>query len=88
MPRAGAFGWEFDAEADLARPAWSIARSAVEILTGELYDLVRECAADDCAWLFIDTSRNHSRRWCSMSSCGNRAKVHQFRQRKRAGGAD
>jgi predicted RNA-binding Zn ribbon-like protein len=39
------------------------------------------CPADDCRWAFYDHSRNHSRRWCSMSACGNRAKVRSYRQR-------
>ena len=37
--------------------------------------LLHECAGEDCGWLFLDTSKNHSRRWCDMKSCGNRAKV-------------
>ena len=39
------------------------------------------CPADDCAWAFYDTSRNRSRRWCSMEVCGNRQKVRAFRSR-------
>lgn len=41
------------------------------------------CPADDCRWAFYDTSRNHSRRWCSMEVCGNRSKVRAFRDRSR-----
>jgi predicted RNA-binding Zn ribbon-like protein len=39
------------------------------------------CRADDCGWLFVDASRNRSRRWCDMSECGNRAKAQRFRAR-------
>jgi predicted RNA-binding Zn ribbon-like protein len=39
------------------------------------------CPADDCGWAFYDTSRNRSRRWCSMEVCGNRSKVRAFRER-------
>lgn len=39
------------------------------------------CPADDCAWAYYDVSRNRSRRWCSMEVCGNRAKVHAYRER-------
>lgn len=39
------------------------------------------CPADDCAWAYYDVSRNRSRRWCSMDVCGNRAKVHAYRER-------
>lgn len=46
---------------------------------------VRMCAADECGWLFLDTSRNHKRRWCDMNDCGNRAKARRFyRREKRA----
>lgn len=41
------------------------------------------CPADDCAWAFFDTSRNRSRRWCSMEVCGNREKVRAYRDRTR-----
>jgi predicted RNA-binding Zn ribbon-like protein len=77
------FDWGWDDEAALDRPLWPLVKSAVDLLlTGDQRRL-RECAADDCGWLFYDTSRNQSRRWCSMQSCGNRAKVQQFRERKR-----
>jgi predicted RNA-binding Zn ribbon-like protein len=77
------FGWCWEDDVALDRPLWPIAKAAVDLLlTGDRRRL-RECAADDCGWLFYDTSRNQSRRWCSMQSCGNRAKVHQFRERKR-----
>jgi predicted RNA-binding Zn ribbon-like protein len=44
---------------------------------------IRECAAGTCTWLFLDRSRSHRRRWCSMTSCGNREKVRRFYARKR-----
>ena len=69
----------------LDRPLWDIARSASELLRSKS-DLsrVRECGSNTCEWLFIDKSRNHSRRWCDMKDCGNAAKVRRFRQRQRA----
>jgi len=45
----------------------------------------RICANDACRWVFEDTSRGGRRRWCDMTSCGNRAKVRRFRSRRRAG---
>ncbi|GAA0525524.1 hypothetical protein GCM10010172_02470 [Paractinoplanes ferrugineus] len=45
---------------------------------------VKACRGDDCRWVFIDGSRNASRRWCAMADCGNRAKVAAFRDRRRA----
>ncbi|MBE3562050.1 MAG: ABATE domain-containing protein [Ktedonobacteraceae bacterium] len=63
---------------------WPVVRATADLLTSDNLPLVRICAADDCRWLFLDTSKNHSRRWCSMSSCGNRAKArrHSIRQRQ------
>jgi predicted RNA-binding Zn ribbon-like protein len=63
---------------------WPIARSAGELLASEERSQVRVCDADTCAWLFVDRSRNRSRRWCSMDSCGNRAKARRHYSRKRA----
>ncbi len=67
---------------------WPVAKSTAELLTSEEADRIRQCEAislTECAWLFIDETRNRSRRWCSMESCGNRAKArrHYERQRKR-----
>ena len=47
---------------------------------------LKECADDDCRSVFFDRSKNHSGRWCSMSSCGNRAKVRAWRERQRREG--
>jgi predicted RNA-binding Zn ribbon-like protein len=64
---------------------WPIAQSAAELLVSEDLTRVKECADDrGCGWLFVDTSRNQSRRWCSMESCGNRAKVRRHRQKQAA----
>jgi len=63
----------------LERVLWPVARSAAEVLSSP-DDLSRlhQCAAEDCAWLFLDQSRNRSRRWCDMANCGNRAKARRF----------
>jgi predicted RNA-binding Zn ribbon-like protein len=45
---------------------------------------VRACESDTCQWLFLDTSRNRSRRWCDMKVCGNRSKVRRFYHRHHA----
>ena len=74
----GGFAWGWDEEGPtLDRVLWPVARSAAELLTSSELPQVRECAADDCAWLFIDTSKNHGRRWCDMAVCGNRAKARR-----------
>jgi predicted RNA-binding Zn ribbon-like protein len=64
--------------AELDRPIWPVARSAVEVLTGDDLSRVRMCpGAGDCGWLFYDTSRNGRRRWCSMEGCGSRVKMRR-----------
>jgi predicted RNA-binding Zn ribbon-like protein len=47
---------------------------------------LKECAGEDCNAVFYDRSKNHSGRWCSMSACGNRAKVRAWRERQRVDG--
>ena len=77
--------YQWSEELSLDRPLWDIARAAGELLRskGDLVR-VRECGSATCEWLFIDKSRNHTRRWCDMNDCGNVAKVRRFRQRKSA----
>ena len=60
----------------------SLARDAADLISGPLAGRVRECAAEDCALLFVDTSRPGRRRWCSMEGCGNRAKTRSYRRRQ------
>jgi predicted RNA-binding Zn ribbon-like protein len=63
---------------------WPIVRSVAELLVNhERLERVRECAGDTCGWLFVDTSKNHSRRWCDMRDCGNTAKARRHYERKR-----
>jgi predicted RNA-binding Zn ribbon-like protein len=61
-----------------------IARSAAELLSDERLQRVRRCANPSCGWLFLDTSKNQSRRWCSMDDCGNRAKARRHYSRVKA----
>lgn len=69
------WGWETAPEA-LDRLLWPVAISAGDLLVSGPLDRIGRCADDrGCGWLFLDTSRNRSRRWCSMESCGNRAKA-------------
>jgi len=56
-----------------------VVRAAVELLTSADIARVRTCADGSCAWLFLDTTRSRTRRWCDMKSCGNRSKVRRFR---------
>ncbi|MEV6150459.1 CGNR zinc finger domain-containing protein [Nonomuraea sp. NPDC052129] len=65
--------------------AWLAAADLVRILR-ERPERVRKCANPECVLWFLDTSKNGSRRWCSMEACGNRAKVGRFNQRQRTAG--
>jgi len=85
LPHAGGYtwGWADDRE-QLHRVIWPVVRSAAELLVSGEARRVGRCASDDCDWLFMDTSHNHSRRWCDMRSCGNRAKARRHYARKKA----
>ncbi|HZO74382.1 MAG TPA: ABATE domain-containing protein [Ktedonobacteraceae bacterium] len=82
IPAGDGFAWRWDVEPRaLDWPLWPVIRSAADILTSEEVQAVRVCAADDCNWLFLDTSKNRSRRWCDMKTCGNRAKARKHHER-------
>jgi predicted RNA-binding Zn ribbon-like protein len=66
---------------DLDHMLWPIALSAIELLTSDRLQLIRRCA--ECDWLFLDESKNGSRRWCK-STCGNRARSRERYQRRQA----
>ena len=67
----------------VAQALSSVARDAIDLLSGPLIGRVRSCAGPDCTILFIDTSRPGARRWCSMEACGNQAKSAGLRQQRR-----
>jgi predicted RNA-binding Zn ribbon-like protein len=73
--------WSPDGKNPLDRILWEIAQAAAGLLTSPELQLVRFCEAPDCEWLFLDHSRNRSRRWCDMTSCGNRQKARRHYQR-------
>ena len=74
--------WKYDRGEMLWYVLWPIAASAAELLTSDRVTQVRECEAKTCAWLFLDQTRNHSRRWCDMSACGNREKARRHYEQK------
>jgi len=77
------FKWGWAEQGDLLqKPLGPIAFAGANLLLDEhaLAEL-RSCNGDNCGWLFLDCSRNHSRRWCDMRDCGNRAKIRRHRQR-------
>jgi predicted RNA-binding Zn ribbon-like protein len=66
---------------DLASPLWLLAQATADLLLSEDASRIRSCAAVTCRWLFLDTSKNHTRRWCNMKICGNRMKAHRYHYR-------
>lgn len=81
-PRLGSRGeLRWDDGEPLAAALSTVARDAIELLTGPQSGRVRECAASDCAFLFVDTSRSGVRRWCAANRCGNREHVRKHRSR-------
>jgi predicted RNA-binding Zn ribbon-like protein len=84
-PAGSGVGWSWtDADQALAAPLWPVARAAAEQLTSGGYGRMKECASDTCGWLFLDLSKNRSRRWCDMRGCGNRSKVRRHRAKRSA----
>ena len=72
--------WEWpgsECGADL--PVWMLAVSAARLMLSDDMRLIRACEKPDCRWLFVDTSKNHTRRWCDMKICGNRMKARRFK---------
>jgi predicted RNA-binding Zn ribbon-like protein len=85
LPTADGFAWRWAIGEDaLDRMLWPVARSAAELLTEGELTRVRTCPGEGCGWLFYDSSKNRSRRWCSMDDCGNRAKARRHYRRQRA----
>jgi len=84
--REDGFAWSFDHEMQsLEFYRGPVLKAAADLLlAGELSRLKR-CGTPDCQWLFLDTSKNNSRRWCDMQSCGNRAKAKRYYQKSRSG---
>ena len=83
-PAAG-FEWEWAPNPEaLDRMLWPVIQSAADVLHSGEIARVGRCGGRNCDWLFLDTSRNHSRRWCDMRGCGNRAKARRHYERKKA----
>ena len=76
--------WAWDEAPNLARPLWPILQSAAEVLTVDDAARLKRCPLQEgCGWLYYDDSKNASRRWCSMRTCGNAAKVRAHYRRQR-----
>ena len=82
-PQPGGFALTSDPSRSIADPILApVVRAAADLLTSDALHRVRACADPSCAWLFLDTTRSGTRRWCTMQSCGNRSKVRRFREQR------
>jgi predicted RNA-binding Zn ribbon-like protein len=82
----GGYRWRWDDDRRLDRPLWPILRDAAELLTTPELERVRLCPGRECGWLFLDRTKNRSRRWCTMATCGSRDKMRRLHARRRASG--
>jgi predicted RNA-binding Zn ribbon-like protein len=78
----GGFAWSWAHDEELGRPLRPIVHAAVALLTAGPLHRVKRC--DSCQWLFIDKSKNRSRRWCSMEDCGTDQKIRRYLARRAA----
>ena len=76
------FAWTWSRTADLDRLRWPIVHAATTLLTEGRLERVKACGG--CRYLFLDETKNGSRRWCSMADCGTRAKMRRFVARRSA----
>ena len=67
---------------EIAAPWWLLAQAAADLFLSDRTAQLRICASDTCRWIFLDTSKNHTRRWCDMKVCGNRMKSRRFHARQ------
>jgi predicted RNA-binding Zn ribbon-like protein len=75
--------WE-KGSTSLDKLVWPAARSVAEILTSEQVGRIKKCPSANCGWIFLDTTRSGTRRWCDMRVCGNRAKARRHYHRARS----
>jgi predicted RNA-binding Zn ribbon-like protein len=76
------WGW-IHSPAEHERLLWPLVAAAADLLTSPDLTRLRQCEGHNCTWMFLDQSKNHSRRWCSMEICGNRAKSQRHYARRR-----
>ncbi|MCT1902874.1 ABATE domain-containing protein [Oceanobacillus sojae] len=83
IPKESTYTLSFQkGEHELDYMLWPIMQSAIDLLLSEKLDRVKQCEGEPCGWLFFDSSRNKSRRWCSMADCGNREKARRYYKKK------
>lgn len=79
-PSDDRFQWRWTSDQDLARPLRPIVHAAVHLLTSGPLNRIKACTG--CRFLFIDESKNRSRRWCSMEDCGTAEKIRRYVARR------
>ena len=82
VPVEGGFGWAWPDQDDLAGVLWPVAHAAIGLLTSGRLGRLKLCAG--CHWLFLDASKNRSRRWCTMEVCGTDEKMRRYVARRAA----
>jgi predicted RNA-binding Zn ribbon-like protein len=82
VPEGGRFAWEWRQGEELKGVLWPVAHAATGLLTSGPLDRLKRCAG--CRWLFLDGSRNKSRRWCTMEDCGTHEKMRRYVARRAA----
>lgn len=78
----GRQAWVWPQEDELHVMLYPIAMAAAELLVGPDLSRLKRCAR--CPWLFLDRSKNHSRRWCDMDDCGKAQKIERYVARRAA----
>jgi predicted RNA-binding Zn ribbon-like protein len=81
-PLAGGGVYRWAAPSGVDAVLLPVIQSALELLGSPALAHVKQCPGDDCGWLFLDTTKNTSRRWCSMASCGAKVKMRRYRSRR------
>jgi predicted RNA-binding Zn ribbon-like protein len=69
------------AEQQAEIPLWKLAQAASDLLVSSDAQRIKDCGDPTCRWLFLDLSKNHTRRWCDMKTCGNRMKARRHQAR-------
>jgi predicted RNA-binding Zn ribbon-like protein len=81
-PADGQLAWTWSGVEQRAEiPLWKLAQAASDLLVSSDAERVKDCGDPTCRWLFLDTSKNHTRRWCDMKTCGNRMKARRHQAR-------
>lgn len=82
-PDGDGFRWTWANRPPAERVRWAVCSAAMELLLSDQLGRVKQCHDESCGWVFLDMSKNGSRRWCSMQECGARAKMRrQYRRKK------